>query len=172
MQKEFNPIMKVTGLICLVIIVLCILLASCATQTRCAGKFPCIVKDSVTVTTKIVESPVIIHDTAYLRSFYPNPCADMCDSLGHLKKGFSVTVPNSKGTTTTLKEDKGKLVAESSLNGISTIASVPQTTITNKAGYQVPCAKDHEHWYETMFKYVGMIATGLGALWVFKRVRK
>jgi len=155
MQKEFNPIMKVTGIFYLVIILLCVLLASCATQTRCAGKFPCIVKDSVSVITKLVEMPVILTDTAYIRSFYPNPCADMCDSLGRLRKGFSMSVPNSKGTSTTIKESGGKLVAETGLTGIKSNAAVPQTTISSKTGYSVQCQKNHQTGFETFLIWSG-----------------
>ena len=160
MQKEFNPIMKLTGLAYLAIIVIILLMASCATQTRCAGKFPCIVKDSVSVITKLVEMPVILTDTAYIRSFYPNPCADMCDSLGRLRKGFSMSVQNSKGTSTTIKESGGKLVAETGLTGIKSNAAVPQTTISSKTGYSVQCQKNHQTGFETFLIWSG------GIMWV------
>ena len=139
-------------------ILIALLLSSC--RTICDGKFPCVQKDSVSVITQIVEKPVILHDTTYVESFYPNPCADLCDSLGRIKKGFSITVKNNKGTHTTIKESDGKLKAETGLNGLNSIASVPQTTITVETTKTALCPLDHPSNWDIFFAMSGRI------LWV------
>jgi hypothetical protein len=151
----------------LILVIFGLIASSCATSERCSTKYPCVIKDSVTVKIEYKDRPVIVHDTTYIESFYPNPCAALCDSLGRVKKGFSVTVPNTKGTTTTLKEKNGGIVAETPLNGMSVIASVPSTTVTSKETVRAECPLEHLTWCDKLWIKVGKgtaCIIGLGIL--------
>jgi len=124
-----------------------------------------IVKDSIRVEIKEVEKTVTIHDTIQIKSYLPNPCSEMCDSLGNVKKGFSKSVKNNKGTNTTLYEKDGGIEAKTEIEGIKTKATFIDTTI-NRFRSEIQqvrdnCKLEHLTKWDSFWIRLGQILSGL-----------
>lgn len=126
------------------IIIFLLFLCACVTEKKrlkiCKS---CALKDSVVIkiTEKIKE--VTIHDTLQIRFFLPSPCAEMCDSLGRIKKGFEKELITDKVTRAVLKEDKGNLVISTGLNGIKIKAAVRDTCLSHYIETPARCEQEH-----------------------------
>lgn len=144
------------GLLFAIAILAIVILSSvsgCATKIRCAGKYPCVVKDSITV--QIVEKvkEVTIKDTSRLRYWLPSPC-----DTGKVKPGFSMIVETDKGTTAILKEHNGGLQVSTGINGVKSKAAVTDTSVTKFITVRVNCDRNHQTGFETFLIYSGGIA--------------
>lgn len=139
--------------------------ATCPTNT--------IIKDSIRI--KIVEKTreVIIHDT--LKIIADNPCKEMCDSLGKLKKGFKKTLRSDKGTTTILEEKDGKLDIEEDLTGLKTKGTFKDTTIEkyHSKFEQVPqCFREHRTSFDGFCRWFFYIIAPALLLAGFLKLKK
>lgn len=168
----------IMSLISALIVLISIFLSSCVTLKQreriCATcSVKTIIKDSIQV--KIIEKTVqvTVHDTISILA--DNPCKDMCDSLGRLKKGFKEVFKDKKGTTTTLSENNGKLAINEDLTGLKTKATFRDTTIEkfHSKIEQIPqCQKEHrtsfDYFCRWFFYIIGSIILGL-SIWKLKR---
>jgi hypothetical protein len=124
--------------------IMVLLCCSCSYEKRLAKWCArCPVKDSIVVQIREREKEVVVHDTLKIRSFLPSPCAEMCDSLGNIRKGFTKEVISDKGTKTTLKEHNGGLGIAAEVNGVKLKAIVKDTCISKFRTLRAACDKDH-----------------------------
>lgn len=103
---------------CLVILILlCIIfLCSCITEkhrAKICATCPAIIKDSIRIETETEYRDTIIYITRQgPKVILPNPCAELCDSLGRLRRDFKPVIRRENGLTTTLKVENNTLVAD------------------------------------------------------------
>lgn len=127
-------------------IILFLILALCA-----AGLFSCIsekkrakicatcmlketVKDSVSVKDSVAKIPVIksvtvtIHDT--LKYSLPNPCADLCDSLGNLK-AFKKEIKSDKGAKLQIYSQGNQIFFKDVIDSLKAELKIKDTLISH-----------------------------------------
>lgn len=131
------------------------------------------VKDSISVIIKDREVKVFIRDTIKVKT--PNPCADLCDSLGHLKN-FDRTIPGKPGTSTRLFTRNDSLLVEAMADSLKATATVKDTTTNHfrEVTQQVPakCEKRHLTDWDIIWIKAGRILSGLLALFILLKVAK
>lgn len=78
----------------------------------CKAKEPCITssytKDTTIYVIKERRIPYLIRDSFFI----PNPCADLCDSLGKLKQTFVAQIKGKNGTNLSLKVKNNELIID------------------------------------------------------------
>lgn len=125
--------------------------------STCAVKT--IVKDSVRVVIKERLQQVFITDT--FNYYLPNPCANLCDSFGNLKKTFKETIVNDKGTKINLFVKNNKLEFNDMIDSLKRVISVKDTLIDRfvNTSIEVPahCTLEHVTWWDKLFIKLGQI---------------
>lgn len=136
----------------------------------------CTLKDSVTVTIKEVIKEVTVRDTMRLTAWLPNPCADLCDSLGSIKPAFTKTVTTDKGTLAKLYVRNGGLAVSTGIDGIKPKAAVTETTIATTKTVPARCELEHLSWWDQFWIKIGKGVTALlllvGLGWMALRLLK
>ena len=115
------------------------MVVGCVTQTqreRICKTCPTntIIKDSIHVEIKEKKIPFYITDT--FNYFLPNPCAELCDSLGNLKPTFKKEIKSNKGTKETLTVKNNQLVLIERIDSLKKVISIKDTS-TNNFHYKV-----------------------------------
>jgi len=138
-------------------------LSSCVTEKKrleicksCPVKIT--VKDSIRV--EVRERPVQlwVHDT--VNWFLPNPCAQLCDSFGNLKK-TNITVRGNKGAQVNLISKGNTLYFETIIDSLKATGTVKDSIINRikDTTIEVParCELDHIGWWDRFFISSGKI---------------
>lgn len=144
--------------------------ATCATHTT--------IKDSISVIVKERLQQVFITDT--FTYYLPNPCANLCDSLGNLKTTFKETIVSTKGTKIKLFVKNNKLEFTDMIDSLKRVISVRDTLIDRfvNTTIEVPahCTLEHITWWDKLFIKLGQILSLLVILFIgfkaFKYYRK
>lgn len=167
-------------LIGVIAVMFMVILNSCVTQKQRER----ILKDCVTSSSRkdsvalIIQErliPYVIHDS--IPYLLPNPCSELCDSLGRLKHDFKATITSDKGTKISLSVKNNKLSINDNLNGLKGVVKTKDTTekhyTTIKEQVRDNCKLDHLTKWDS-FQIIGFrILAGLIALFVgFKLLQK
>lgn len=159
-------------LLCVIVFSSCItekkrakICATCPTHTT--------IKDSVRFEIKERLQQVFITDT--FNYFLPNPCANLCDSLGNLKPTFKTIIISDKGTKQTLSVKNNSLVLVEQLDSLKKVISVKDTLIERfiNTTIEVPaqCKLEHLTWWDKLFRGLGQILSVVVLLFLgFKAV--
>lgn len=146
-----------------------VMLAGCVTQRKCNQKFPPIVitKDSLVYRTNTIikDSIIYVKVPVTIGNIESNV---NCDSLGAQMK--KVTIDNNR-LKMTIEVINGKLIAVSTCKEDSLQAIIQrQTTTIDSLSIKDTLVKEEivkfeMKWYETIFFYIGIIATLIGLIY-------
>lgn len=153
-----------------------LLITSCATikknryDRKCA-KFDCIKKTYVLDSTFVTE----IKDTTYITKegttvYLENPCAELCDSVGNLKK-FKKTTKKS-GIKSTIKSVGNSLVVECDTDSLEAVITTLQTTKirSERQTIEVPRKKTWFEKLQSIWFYISITAVIVYLALKIKRV--
>ncbi len=143
----------------LIVLIASVLFTSCATQQKCAMKFPCDVKDSVSY----VEKLVLVHDTVFVPYEEVSIEFDLGDTtINTVKKA-------TKGKLTgTVNIQKGKAkftCLQDSLQKVIDRMEVEKSTNKTKSSIQIK-TEYVNHWYDKPSYALSIVFLMLIALWV------
>lgn len=147
---------------CLMILAASIIFTGCVTEKKrlkicqsCPLKIER--KDSVSVHDSIRMVPYAVPGPSFAVSM-PNPCSDLCDSLGKLKTGFRRTVP-TKGGSASIYTQGDSLKVQCNADSLKGEIEARDRTISRliQITEQVParCNKDCLNDWERLYMMVG-----------------
>lgn len=128
----------------------------------CKAKEPCITsshtKDSIVYKIREKKVPYFIKDS--FPYFLPNPCADLCDSLGKLKQTFVAQIKGKNGSNLSLKVKDNKLFIEDKTVSDGTV-TLNDTTVNHfretKEQLRADCKLEHLSKWDSFWIRVGQI---------------
>jgi hypothetical protein len=118
-------------LVLIIAVMLVVALSSCVTekQRKRILKEYCVTssskKDSTFLKIKERLVPYIVHDS--IPYFLPNPCDELCDSIGRLKTTFKTEITSDKGTKVKLTVKDNKLVINDNVTGLKGTVATKDT---------------------------------------------
>jgi hypothetical protein len=129
-------------------------------------------KDSTVASVKERTITVTVHDT--IETHTPNPCAELCDSAGKLKK-FDKVIPGKKaGTRSRLYTRNDSLFIDAISDSLKALGTAHDSLIKHfrEVKEQVPahCEKRHITDWEIFRLMVGTIALIILAGWLILKI--
>jgi hypothetical protein len=151
-------------------VVLLVVLNSCVTQRQRERILKdCVTssyrKDSIQIQIKERLIPFEVHDT--IPYLLPNPCADLCDSLGKLKSSFTAKVKGKNGSNLSLKVKDNELQIEDEVKVKGTVTANDTTkkiTSTTKEQVRDNCQREHLTGWDSFWIKTGQILSAIIAL--------
>lgn len=143
-----------------------VICTSCISQkqrNRICGSCPVRIetKDSIIVKDSIVKIPFAVPGPSFAVQI-PNPCAELCDSLGNLKSGFSKDVRTKTGKVTIFTRNDS-LHVKSDSDSLRGVIDALNRTIRHfrQVHEQVPvCHRDHRNSFDGFTRYWFYITGG------------
>lgn len=168
-QPSFNPNWSLL-LAFLFALILLVFLNSCVTQRQRERILKdCVTssykKDSIQIQIKERLIPFEVHDT--IPYLLPNPCADLCDSLGKLKSSFTAKVKGKNGSNLSLKVKDNELQIEDEVKVKGTVTANDTTkkiTTTIKEQVRDNCKLEHLSKWDSFWIKTGQILSAIIAL--------
>jgi len=137
----------------IIAVLILLMVTSCSTfkenrKARKCAKFDCIKETYVLDSTFVTE----IKDTTYITKegttvYLENPCAELCDSVGNLKKFEKTTKKN--GIKSTIKSVGNSLVVECDTDSLEAVITTLQTTKIRSENQTIEVARK-KTWFEKL----------------------